>query len=165
MNNKIDEFMIWADEKGWDLTRKSNFRLNLDGSVTARYKEIPNEYLDFLSAIQQCVSPNEQTWFICEDEFNNDSDAAYQWNEFEMLSLEAAMNDEIWKSDIIAWWDRYLPIVMSVEDGYSFYAIDITGDKGAVVRGYEPEFEEVETVATSFEQFLEFIMSNAIKLQ
>ncbi|MDF2660361.1 MAG: hypothetical protein K0Q94_3152 [Paenibacillus sp.] len=165
MNNKIDEFMIWADEKGWDLTRKSNFRLNLDGSVTARYKEIPNEYLDFLSAIQQCVSPNEQTWFICEDEFNSSSDAAFQWNECEMLSLEAAMDDEIWKSEITAWWDRYLPIVMSVEDGYSFYAIDVTEDQGAVVRGSEPEFEEVDKVANSFEQFLEFIMSNAIKFQ
>jgi hypothetical protein len=82
-----------------------------------------------------------------------------------MLSLEAAMDDEIWKSEITAWWDRYLPIVMSVEDGYSFYAIDVTEDQGAVVRGSEPEFEEVDKVANSFEQFLEFIMSNAIKFQ
>lgn len=41
---------------------------------------------------------------------------------------------------------------MSVEDGYFFYAIDLTNDKGAIVRGYEPEFEEVEKVANQTNQ-------------
>ena len=84
-------------------------------------------------------------------------------NEFELLSLEAAMDDESWKSEITRWWDSYLPIVLSVENGYSFYAIDLTNDKGAIVHGYEPEFEEVEKVANTLEEFLELIMSNSIE--
>jgi len=163
MNKKISEFMIWANENGWDITEKSEVQLNVDSSIISRYKEIPNEYLDFLSIVEKCISPNEQTWFICEGEFNNSSDSEFKWNEYELLSLEAAMDDEIWKSEITAWWDNYLPIVMSVDGGYSFYAIDLTNDQGAIVRGYEPEFEEVEKVANTLEGFFELIMSKAIE--
>ncbi|MFC4305324.1 SMI1/KNR4 family protein [Cohnella boryungensis] len=163
MNKKIGEFMTWANENGWDIAGKSGFELNLSSSVISRYKDIPNEFLDFLRRVKRCITPNEKTWFNCEDEFNNSSDLAFKWNEFEVLSLEAAMDDSIWKSQITAWWDNYVPIVMSVEGGYSFYAIDLTN--GAIVRGYEPEFEEVDKVASTLEQFLELIMSNSIELQ
>lgn len=165
MNKKIDEFIIWANENGWDITKKSGVQLNLDSSIISRYNEIPNEYLDFLSMVKKCITPNEKAWFICEDEFNNSSDIAFKWNEHELLSLEAAMDDYIWKSEITTWWDNYLPIVMSVDGGYSFYAIDLTNDKDAIVRGYEPEFEEVEKVANTLEEFLELIMSNSIEFQ
>ena len=115
--------------------------------------------------VKRCVTPNEKTWFICEDEFNNSSDTDFKWNEYELLSLEAAMGDDSWKSEITAWWDRHLPIVMSVDDGYSFYAIDLTNDKGAIVHGCEPEFEEVEKVANTLEQFFELIMSNSLEFR
>ncbi|MFD7522298.1 SMI1/KNR4 family protein [Paenibacillus chitinolyticus] len=165
MDKKIGEFMIWANENGWAITEKSGVQLNLDSSIVSRYKEIPNEYLDFLSVVEKCMTPNEKTWFNCEDEFNNSSDSAFKWNEVELLSLEAAVNDDNWKSEITAWWDNYLPIVMSVDGGYSFYAIDLTHDKGAIVRGYEPEFEEVDKVANSLGEFLELIMSNSLGFQ
>lgn len=161
MINKIGEFMVWANDNGWDIAKKSGLQLNLDSSIIARYKEIPNEYLEFLSVIEKCVTPNETTWFICENEFNNSSDIEFKWNEYELLSLEAAMEDAVWKSEITAWWDNHLPIVMSVEGGYSFYAIDLTN--GAIVRGYEPEFEEVDKVANNLEEFLGLIMSSAIE--
>ncbi|QTH42794.1 SMI1/KNR4 family protein [Cohnella sp. LGH] len=163
MNKTVAEFMSWADENGWDLTRKSEPQLHLHSNITSRYKEIPNEYLEFLSMVEKCVTPNETTWFICEDEFNNSSDNEFKWNEFELLSIEAAMDDDRWKSEITAWWDNHLPIVMSVEGGYFFYAIDLTN--GAIVRGYEPEFEEVEKAADTFTEFLELMMSNSIELQ
>lgn len=163
-NEKISEFIRWANENGWDITEKFESRLNLSSSIRSRYKEIPHEYVTFLSVIEKCVTPNEKTWFICEDEFNNSSDTAFKWNEYELLSLEAAAGDLIWRSEITAWWDNYLPIVMSVNGGYSFYAIDVTHNRGAIVRGNEPEFEEVEKVASTFEEFLALIMSNSVEL-
>ncbi len=163
MINKIGKFMIWANDNGWDIAKKSGLQLNLDSSIIARYKEIPNEYLEFLSVVEKCVTPNETTWFICENEFNNSSDTEFKWNEYELLSLEAAMEDAVWKSEITTWWDNHLPIVMSVEGGYSFYAIDLTS--GAIVRGYEPEFEEVDKVANNLEEFLGLMMSNSIEFQ
>lgn len=165
MSNKINEFITWANENGWAITLNQDRKLNLCGDFISRYKEIPNEYLGFLSAVKQCVTPNEKTWFLCEDEYNNRSDDAFKWNEFELLSLEAAAEDDTWRSEITAWWDNYLPIVMSVENGYSFYAIDLSNEIGAIVRGYEPEFEEVEKVANQLEEFLDLIMTNSIEFQ
>jgi len=116
----------------------------LSDSIVSRYKEIPQGYLEFLKNIKQCIAPSEKTWFICENEYNNNSDVAFKWNEFELLSLEAAENDKEWRAKIISWWDKHLPIVMSVHGGYSFYAINLTGNTGSIVQGFEPEFEEVE---------------------
>ncbi|WP_042169640.1 SMI1/KNR4 family protein [Paenibacillus gorillae] len=163
MHTKINDFIIWANENGWDIAKKSEPQLNLDSSITSRYKTIPNDYLEFLSVVAKCITPNEMTWFICEDEFNNSSDSEFKWNEYELLSLEAA-DDDSWKSEITAWWNNYLPIVMSVDGGYSFYAIDLANDKGAIVRGTEPEFEEAEKVANTLEEFFELMMSNSIEL-
>jgi len=164
MKNNIKQFINWAEEKKWDIIEQSKTNLNLDKEVVTRYKEIPNEYMLFMKMVERCVTPNDKTWFICESEFNNKSETAFKWNEFELLSLEAAENDAAWKSDITKWWSNYLPIVMSVDDGYSFYAIDITNEVGTIVRGYEPEFEEVEKVASNLDEFFELIMSNAIKM-
>ncbi|MGG3928308.1 SMI1/KNR4 family protein [Metabacillus fastidiosus] len=160
----MKKFINWAKESGWTIVFKSEYKLNLDKSIVTRYKNIPNEYLEFLKMIKQCITPSEKTWFICEDEYNNDLDIALKWNEFELISLEAAGGDNEWKSDITLWWDKYLPIVMSVDGGYSFYAIDLTNDIGAIVYGYEPEFEEVEKVADNLDGLFELIMSNKIKL-
>lgn len=98
--------MAWAKEKGWDITSKSGSELCLNSSITSRYKELPMDYLEFLHAVETCVSPDEQTWFICEADFNNILESgAFKWNEFEILSLEAAAGDSVWESEITAWWD------------------------------------------------------------
>ncbi|WP_340026517.1 SMI1/KNR4 family protein [Paenibacillus sp. FSL K6-1096] len=157
----IREFITWAEEHGWEIKRKSGSELHLDSGITSRYKGWPNEYLEFLEVVETCVAPDEQTWFICEAEFNHSAETEFRWNEFEMLSVEAAAGDPAWLSEITAWWDHHLPIVMSVEDGYSFYAIDLTTDSGVIVHGCEPEFEEVETVADSFGEFLAWLMSDS----
>lgn len=82
--------MTWAGEKGWDIMSESGSQSHLNSSITSRYKGLPDEYLEFLNVVEKCVAPDEQTWFICEAEFNNSTETAFQWNEFEMLSLEAA---------------------------------------------------------------------------
>lgn len=48
MNTKMNEFMNWAKESGWTITKNPAINVYLSGSFIARYKEIPNEYLDFL---------------------------------------------------------------------------------------------------------------------
>lgn len=164
MSEKCIEFIKWTKENNWDVTEKIEYSLMLEAEVSSRYKEIPNEYLEFLTMIKQLISPNEKTWFICENEYNNKSDIAFRWNEFEELSLEAADDDDEWKMEITSWWDKHLPIVMSVDEGYLFYAIDLDIDKGSIVKGYEPEFEEVEKVANNIEEFFNLIMLNEIKI-
>ena len=164
MSKKYSEFIKWAKEKNWGLIEKNESSLKLNDEITLRYKGIPNEYIEFLKIVKQLISPSEKTWFLCEDEYNDNSDIAFKWNEFELLSLEVAIDDDEWKSEITSWWNKKLPIVMSVDDGYSFYAIDLSNNKGTIVKGDEPEFEEVEEVASNIEDFFELIMLNKIEI-
>lgn len=95
MNDKINEFMIWAEDNGWTITTNQDHQLHLAGSLLSRYKEIPNDYLEFLSVVKRCSTPDEKTWFLCEDEYNNRSDTDFKWNEFEMLSFEENINNPV----------------------------------------------------------------------
>ena len=52
---------------------------------------------------------------------------------------------------------------MSVDGEYSFYAIDTEGN-GSILSGYEPEFEEADKVADSFEDFMSKVLSGDIVL-
>src|SRR5262249_54847229 len=52
---------------------------------------------------------------------------------------------------------------MSVKGGYSFYAVD-TSD-GAVAYACAPEFEEVESAAPSFLEFLELITAGRARFE
>ncbi|WP_097007038.1 SMI1/KNR4 family protein [Lacrimispora amygdalina] len=164
MNTRCNEFISWAKDKGWDITFKSESGLELDDSIISRFNGIPQSYVEFLKIVKQCIAPSEKTWFICQDEYNNISNIAFKWNEFELLSLEVAENDNEWKKEIVSWWDKHLPIVMSVDEGYSFYAIDLNDNIGSIVQGFEPEFEEVEKIADNIEDFFELIVKGKIEL-
>lgn len=164
MVNSIKKFIKWAKMNYWDIKENENGTVNLCDKVTGRYKVIPYEYIEFLKQIKQSISSNEKSWFLCEEEYNEKSDIEFKWNEFEILSLEAAEDDVEWKSEIQKWWDRYFPILMSVDNGYSFYAIDMESEKGTIVYGCEPEFEEVDIVAHNFMEFLDMIVNKEIEL-
>ena len=77
-----------------------------------------------------------------------------------LISLDAADGDDDFISEITDFWNNHLPIIMSVGNGYEYYAIEI--DSGVIVFGFEPEFEEAETVADTFEEFLEKLMNNEL---
>ena len=57
-----------------------------------------------------------------------------------------------WTAAIRDFWTEHLPIFMSLSDGYAYYAISMKD--GSVVYGREPEFEECETAAPSFDAFM-----------
>ena len=111
MKKKYMEFINWAKENNWNLIEKNEISLKLKDDVALRYKSISSEYIELLKRVKQLISPSEKTWFLCEDEYNGNSDITFKWNEFELLSLEVAEDDDEWKSEIISWWDEKLPIV------------------------------------------------------
>ena len=110
------------------------------------------------------MSPGETTWFLCLDDFERQDEDSFRWNEWELISLQAAIDDQDteWQSSIKAFWDNHLPICLSVKGGYGYYAIRLSD--GAVVHGTEPEFEETREAAPSFGQFLEMICNGALVL-
>ena len=81
------------------------------------------------------------------------------WDEFKHLSLDAALDDED-RQGIHTFWDRHLPVLMSVAGDYEFLAID--QDTGAVVHGIEPEFEAVTVVADSWAGFCEAVIAGRV---
>ncbi|NMM62436.1 SMI1/KNR4 family protein [Clostridium sp. P21] len=160
----IKEFIEWAKASCRNIKENEKCDVNLSNEVRERYKAIPYEYFEFLKQVKQCISFSEKSWFLCEEEYNGKSDIALKWNEFEILSLEAAEDDREWKSEIENWWNRYFPILISVDNEYSFYAIDMESENGTIVYGCEPEFEEVDVVADNFMEFLQIIVNKERQL-
>jgi hypothetical protein len=156
----MKELLDKLRECGW-LIEESNV-LEMPIAIQSRYKTIPNVLLNFFCSFSLCVNPNEKQWLLSSHDYNENSNFVYKWNEFELLSLDAAGNDEEWKQEIINFWNRHLPIFQSVEGEYFYLAIEITSTgSGEIVIGHEPDFEEVDTFARNIHQFptrfLEFV--------
>ena len=75
--------------------------------------------------------------------------------------MQSAESDEQSKQSICKFWQNNLPIIMSVKNGYEYYAVK---NDGMVVSGIEPEFEETRKVAESFEKFMEMLVNQSIVL-
>lgn len=161
----MKEFVEWLEENNWNYILKQNKEFSIPREILERYKGIPKEYIEILETFKQCVSPSDKVWFLCEDDYKNNA-SAYCWNEFELIGLEAAQadNDEIWEKEIKEWWSKHFPFIISLNEGYSFYAIDLSQDVGAIVYGIEPEFEETKKVAENLDEFLKLVTSGKILL-
>lgn len=159
MSELAERFAEWAKNSGWSVVR-SNEKRALPKEITERYKSLPNDWLDFVQYFEDCVNGDNNIWLLCS--YNFEDDSAFRWNEFELISLEAAEGDKAWQIDIREFWDNYLPIVMSVGGDYHYYAI--CTKTGEVFEGWEPEFEEPEICTASFTDFITRIISGEIQL-
>ncbi|WP_320200663.1 hypothetical protein RMR16_024910 (plasmid) [Agrobacterium sp. rho-13.3] len=126
--------------------------------------DLPEKYLEFLSVCQKVQSPSDNAWFLMLEDFARETDTCFRWNEFEMLSQEAAL-DLRDSERIRMFWNQHLPILMSVKDGYSFIALKISKDFDYhIVVGREPDFEDTYDLCHSIENFFS-IFSGHIKGQ
>lgn len=120
-------------------------------SLGTRYGELPSDYQAFLMRIKTCVHPRKDAWFLGLQDFNGSSGSAFSWDEFEQQSLSTAEDDDPWKGEIKEYWDKVLPIALSVRSGYVYLGLRLEVDHyGTVVLGREPEFEEALPIAASF---------------
>jgi hypothetical protein len=162
MNMEINEFVNWAINEKWNVETRMETDILLPENISKRYLNIPEAYIEFLKRVKSCSTPGDKGWFICLDDYAGTSNSAFRWNEFESISLEAAADDEAWRKEITQFWDYHLPIFFSVHSGYEYFAINLKDSFGAIVTGYEPEFEETEKVVDSFAQFLNAIRSGQV---
>lgn len=84
----------------------------------------------------------------------------FRWNEYEMISLDAAKDDAEWMAAIRCYWDVHLPFFMAVDGDYEYFAFDLTDD--TIAFGMGPEFEEPRIVARDFREFLGKIVSGEL---
>lgn len=154
----VQEFFAWAEKKNWNIKKREE-PLVLPDEIQQRY-HIPAEWLAFIEHFSLCADETFTKWFITFEDYHIDS--GYRWNEFEQISLEAAKDDTEWSENVKKFWDRHLPIFMSVEGDYEYCAIDTK--TGQVVHGWEPEFEEAEVVADTFGDYIRKVISGEILL-
>lgn len=158
----MELFFEWAAKNQWTLSLAGE-PAPLPDAIIRRYAAIPADYLDFAGRLEKCMSRDETLWFITPAGFAESDPDKWRYNEFEILSLEAAEDDEDWQEEITAFWNCHLPVVMRTGDSsYSYYALRLSD--GAVVTGEEPEFEETEKVADSFAEFLGKIVAGQLSL-
>lgn len=150
--------------KSWSALRKEQPAFELPVEIQDRYKTFPRDWVLFISNYLSVVNSTETTWFLCSNDYALQDEDSFCWNEWELISLQAAIdnNDVAWQDSICKFWDKHLPILLSVADGYEYYAIRIFD--GVIVKGCEPEFEDCSEVANNFGDLLEKIMSNEIYL-
>lgn len=157
-----DKFLAYLENRGWTAEADEKQELCLPEPMKSRYTGYPESWVRFITIVKSMVRKDERAWFLCAEDYDIQGDKAWQWNEWELLSLEAAGDDAGWKEEIRQFWDRHLPFFLSLDGGYAYYAFSM--EDGSVVYGAEPEFEECETVADSFEDFMEKVMSGGIQL-
>lgn len=152
-----EAFFAWAKANGWHI-EPADSEAVLPEEIVQRYA-IPSVWLDFIRHFRLCSDPSDTKWFLTIEDYYP-KETGFQWNDYELQSLEAAEADPRcaaqWKEQIRTYWDKYFPIVMDVAGEYAYFAIDT--ESGEVVRGCEPEFEECDAVADSFGAFLNKIM-------
>ena len=150
-----EEFIEWINNNGWNI-ELSEKEIAFPEEAKARYKNIPEQWLNFISRFTYIANSDENLWFLTCNNFTN---FCY---DFENMSLDAASGDGEWTKEIRDFWDKTIPIVMSVGGDYYYYGINI--DTGKIVVAYEPEFEEAVEVTDSFDSFIRKIISGEIIL-
>jgi hypothetical protein len=157
----IDKFINWANENNWTIETNGQNINSLPDVILKRYN-IPNEYKKFLEIIKNCISEDGNKWFLCINDYIEKEENEFRWNEYEIISIEAAADDDEWKDEIINFWDDHFPFFMGVEGEYEYYAINV--NNGFIVNGCEPEFEETKIIAEYFYEFIGKIISGELKL-
>jgi hypothetical protein len=162
MNSSLNPLIVALRKIGWHVQERATECASLPVAIVKRYNEIPKDYMAFLSQVALCSNPSETAWFLCEAEYLGSSNAAFHWNEYELLSLQAASEDSEWEKEIQGFWNVHFPIFMSVKGEYSYLAICLQKDNyGSVVMGCGPEFEEASTIAPSFSSFADLLIGIA----
>src|SRR5262245_43381168 len=105
----LNLFLADLEQAGWSVERKSTQGLSLNPSFSARYPDIPDEYILFLENVASCINPSRTAWFLVEDDYNGTRNFAFSWNEFESQSIEAAEEDIELITEIKHFWDQNLP--------------------------------------------------------
>nr|WP_314593989.1 hypothetical protein [uncultured Porphyromonas sp.] len=144
-------FSPLTEKQGDDLSSASNRALNL-------IKATPQSFQAFIHSFQELSSSGEDSWFLSYSDYLESNDAGFSWNEYEKLSIQAAEEDgdDDEKAFLTEFWNSYLPFAYSLRNGYAYLAIGMFGaNKGKIIYGREPMFEEFSVEAESFEELLD----------
>ena len=154
------EFINTLVNKGWIVERNDAGVDHSKIDLGERIDKTSGEFKSFISSFSLLSAREDDRWFLSlRDYLKSDNAEGFVWNEFEVQSLEAAEGeDEI--SEIMAFWNKHLPFMLSVKNSYAYFAIILDGpDKGKIVMGSEPMYEQVSVVAANLPSFFQWFIN------
>ena len=151
-----------SDLNGWK-SELLTWREPLPSHVMSRYPAIPEDYLEFVETTKSVIAPGDIAWLVTTRVFAGKAGVAYAWNEWEQQSIEAADGHPSLKAGVHKFWDKHLPVLMSVKSGYAYFALDM--DTFQVVCGEEPEYEEPSVLASSLDEMFRMCASRSPGLE
>lgn len=159
--NMYNDFLNKIHSYGWLYT--PNNQDVIMAFCNPKLSKTDNSFLTFISSYKTLSNKDNNVWFISlydyeKKETNNPNEIS--WNEFEKESLEYAEDDEE-RNEIIEFWNNNLPFIISTKNGYSYLAIILDGEnKGKIIYGTEPIYEDADIICNSFTEFLnKFLIS------
>ncbi len=153
-DQSLQEYLELLKSKGWSVELWAGVTPPaLDPAFTLRYPRIPADYVKFLQTVKSCVNADETVWFLCLDDYNKtNSDSGWEWNAMELIDLDGADDDG--RAEVIEFWNRHLPFMLSVGGEYAYLAFRVAEEPfGSVVEGWEVLTEATER-ARSFDEFV-----------
>jgi len=78
----LHTFIKHMEENGWQVALYENRNDYLSNIITARYTNIPEQWLEFIKTVKCMMNAEETVWFLCANDFETQSDGAFQWNEW-----------------------------------------------------------------------------------
>ena len=88
-----DKFLAYMENQGWMAEADEKQELCLPEPMKSRYTGYPESWVRFITIVKSMVRKDERAWFLCAEDYDIQGDKAWQWNEWEQLSLEAAGDD------------------------------------------------------------------------
>jgi hypothetical protein len=152
-NNFIQELLNFD----WQLESiDNNDKVDIKNIANGKLSNINEDLIKFVKSFKTLANQEDNVWFLSiEDYAKTIKDDGFAWNEFELDSLEYA-EDEGQEEHVSNFWSNHLPFMMSVKNGYAYLAIVLNGeDKGSIVSGSEPEYEETVKISSSLDDFFD----------
>lgn len=160
--NSCSKFIELLLRKGWffkaPTEKLSDSSSSEDNRVINLIKATPPDFQTFIQSFQELSGKGEDAWFISYSDYLSCNESGFSWNEYEKLSIQAAEEngDDEEKAFLTKFWNSYLPFAYSLKNGYSYLAIGVSGEnKGKIIYGQEPVFEDFSIEADSFEELLD----------
>ena len=90
----IEKFIAFLKDNNWKIEENDTKIDVYSNAVLKSYENLPAVFLVFLQKYKSVTSEDETGFFLCVDDYSGESGLAFKWNEFELISLEAANGDE-----------------------------------------------------------------------
>jgi hypothetical protein len=163
----INEFISWAKKSNWNVILEKNSINDLpDNNIIKKYN-IPDTYKIFLENVKICLNEEETIWFLCINDYLEESKSFSIWDEYKDLLLQFSWDEE---NEMEYYFNKMFPIIINVSSKYKYfgkfkyYAINTETNEIIVGygNGYGEECEDIKIISNDFETFLDKITNGEI---